>query len=157
MMKYIQSKTGHLRVALSKNGKTKQFLIHRLVAHMFIPNPNNYPIINHRDENPSNNNVDNLEWCTYLYNNTYGTKIERSKNKKCKKIICLETKQIFSSLKEAGEWLSYEKWLNSGIASIISLCCQGKRSTAGGLHWQFLDDYRREQRMQSDINNSMAA
>ena len=46
-------------------------------AFAFIPNPNNYPIINHKDQNPSNNNVDNLEWCTYSYNNTYADVVER--------------------------------------------------------------------------------
>lgn len=53
--------------------------IHRLVAEAFIPNPNNYPCINHKDENPSNNNIDNLEWCTYKYNANYGTGVERQK------------------------------------------------------------------------------
>ena len=51
-----------------KNGSKKQFLIHRLVAEAFIPNPNNYPIINHIDENKRNNKVDNLEWCNQKHN-----------------------------------------------------------------------------------------
>ena len=53
------------------NGCSHAMYVHRLVAYNFIPNPNNYPIVNHKDENPSNNNVDNLEWCTYQYNSTY--------------------------------------------------------------------------------------
>lgn len=53
------------------NSKQHCVYVHRLVAYNFIPNPNNYPIINHKDEDPSNNNVDNLEWCTYSYNATY--------------------------------------------------------------------------------------
>ena len=63
---------GYASVQLSKYGKSKQLRVHRLVAQAFIPNPNNYPIINHKDENPSNNNIDNLEWCTPKYNTNYG-------------------------------------------------------------------------------------
>ena len=60
------------RVILTDVNKHQHaILVHRLVATTFLPNPNNYPIINHKDGNPSNNCVDNLEWCTYQYNNTY--------------------------------------------------------------------------------------
>lgn len=65
------------RVLLCVNGTEKHYAVHRLVAKAFIPNPDGYPIINHKDENPSNNCVDNLEWCTYKYNTNYGTCIER--------------------------------------------------------------------------------
>lgn len=63
---------GYLRVTLSNNGKVKHYKIHRLVAEAFIPNPNNLPQINHKDENRLNNCVDNLEWCTAKYNSNYG-------------------------------------------------------------------------------------
>lgn len=62
---------GYRVVGLNKKGKTKLVLVHRLVALAFIDNPNNCPIVNHKDENPLNNNADNLEWCTYSYNRTY--------------------------------------------------------------------------------------
>ena len=143
---------GYLKVNLRKNNKTKQHTVHRLVAKAFIPNSNQYPCINHKDENPSNNSVDNLEWCTYKYNNTYGTKIERTKRKlsqinkgenhpmygrnhteeskekisksKSKPIICITTNEIFISCKDA----SIKKNINCGN---ISECCKGKRKTAG--------------------------
>lgn len=63
--------TGYFKVVLSKNNTKKQFLVHRLVAQVFIPNPNNYEFVNHKDENKKNNNVENLEWCTKSYNSIY--------------------------------------------------------------------------------------
>lgn len=68
---------GHLRVTLCDCGKHKRVFVHRLVAESFIPNPNNFPAINHKDENPLNNNVDNLEWCTIAYNNAYNGRHQR--------------------------------------------------------------------------------
>lgn len=73
IMKQGKTKNGYLRIMLCKNGKRERFLVHRLVANAFISNDNNYPCVNHKDENPSNNVVFNLEWCTYQYNLTYGT------------------------------------------------------------------------------------
>ena len=65
-------KKKYVDVALNKNGVAKSYKVHRLVAEAFIPNPNNLPFVNHKDENPSNNCVDNLEWCTNEYNLNYG-------------------------------------------------------------------------------------
>lgn len=74
------TKLGYCSVELfEKNGKSKRLLVHRLVAAAFIPNPNNYTEINHKDENPLNNCVDNLEWCTHLYNMNFGTLQERKR------------------------------------------------------------------------------
>ena len=70
---------GYWRVELNICGEAKRYFLHRLVAEVFIPNPNNYPCINHKDENPSNNHADNLEWCTHKYNSNYGTCQERIK------------------------------------------------------------------------------
>lgn len=64
-------------MVLCEAGKSKKVFVHRLVAEAFIPNPNNLPIINHKDENPSNNAVSNLEWCTVSYNNNYNKRNEK--------------------------------------------------------------------------------
>ena len=63
--------TGYASVVLSKEGKTKCYKVHRLVAETFIPNTNNYKCVNHKDENKLNNMVENLEWCNHEYNNNY--------------------------------------------------------------------------------------
>ena len=71
------TRDGHLRVVLCEAGKSKRVFVHRLVAEAFIPNPNNLPIVNHKDENPANNIVSNLEWCTVSYNNNYNKRNEK--------------------------------------------------------------------------------
>lgn len=68
---------GYYYVGLSKNGKVKNYFVHRLVAEAFLDNPDNLPCVNHKDENKLNNNVDNLEFCSVFYNNTYGTRLQR--------------------------------------------------------------------------------
>lgn len=77
IMKTGKNKYGYLQVGLCKYGKVKTFLVHRLVAEAFIPNPNNLPEVNHKDERPWNNAVSNLEWCDRVYNNNYGTRNKR--------------------------------------------------------------------------------
>ena len=59
---------GYMKIWLTKDGKQKSFRFHRLVATLFIPNPNNLPEVNHIDENKANNCATNLEWCTRSYN-----------------------------------------------------------------------------------------
>ena len=68
---------GYMKVNLTKHDQKRTFKVHRLVAIHFLDNPNNLPCVNHKDENKLNNNVDNLEWCTKAYNNSYGTKAKR--------------------------------------------------------------------------------
>lgn len=139
MMSLRKNAFGYLRVKLSKDGNSKLFMTHRLVAGAFVPNTENLPFVNHKDEVKSNNRYDNLEWCTRLYNTRYGTNIERIRkshinNKKLSKSvskcnlsgIVLET---YPSMSEAARqnYLSEAK---------ISLCCQKKRKTHGGYKWK---------------------
>ena len=68
ILKQCLSTTGYYICYLCKDGKAKTFKVHRLIAKAFIENPNNLPCINHKDLNPLNNEVSNLEWCNQSYN-----------------------------------------------------------------------------------------
>ena len=137
---------GYLMIQLTKNGAQKNFLVHRLVAKAFIPNPNNYPEINHKDENKYNNCVENLEWCTKLYNMNYGTRKKRQSetvtgggNPMAKKVLCVTTGKVFDCTRDAREYAG----LNG--SDNISACCRGEYYTAGRrngvkLRWRYLDD-----------------
>ena len=104
---------GYLYVDLYKNGERKRFYIHRLVAKTFIPNPENKPFINHKDGNPRNNNVDNLEWCTPIENVEHASKVlgvmsayNNANGKRKKKIKMVERFSgkiisVFDSIREA--------------------------------------------------------
>lgn len=121
---------GYMHINLYKNGKPKPYLIHRLVAQSFIPNPNNLPEVNHKDENKENNSVDNLEWCTSKYNANHGTRNKRvsennkGKNPNIRKVICVTTGEIFDCIKDAEE--------KYGVANQnITACCRGRQKSAG--------------------------
>ena len=126
---------GYVKIQLCKNGKHKWFQVHRLVAQAFIPNPNNYPCVKHKNEIKDDNRVDNLEWCTVKYNNIYNGRQKRitAKRKKITLQINPNTNEIikeWSSIAEAGKQLS----LSGGH---ISMCCNGKRKICGGFKWAF--------------------
>ena len=73
----LKGEYGYIQVNLYYNGKNYKKYVHRLVAQAFIPNPDNLPQINHKDEDKTNNRVDNLEWCTAKYNINYGTRKDK--------------------------------------------------------------------------------
>ena len=88
VLKPTLNSKGYERVGLHKNGRLKTVYVHRLVAEAFVPNPEKLPQVNHKDENKRNNHADNLEWCTPLYNNTYGKKNERANETRRKNGFC---------------------------------------------------------------------
>ena len=75
--KQSQNNDGYMVIGLHKDGVETKYLVHRLVAQLFIPNPYDYKEVNHKDENKHNNAVSNLEWCTHIYNANYGTAQKR--------------------------------------------------------------------------------
>ena len=124
---------GYLSITLCKNGKRKNYLIHRLIAQAFIPNPKNLPMINHKDENPLNNNIENLEWCTSKYNCNYGTGLQRRRIANSKRVMCIETNIIYPNVIEA-----YND--TKACTTSIHKVCHKKRKTAGKLHWRYVEE-----------------
>lgn len=157
ILKPKTNRGGYKVVLLYNQSKRKHITVHRLVAKAFIPNPSNYPVINHKDECKTNNTVwinedgsidqekSNLEWCTVLYNNNYGTAIKRGSEKRkgvkqpaeavklrCKKIYQYAIDgtliKIWDSVKEA-----QKEYNNTHIAD----CARGERKTSSGFIWKY--------------------
>lgn len=126
------NKDGYKLVNLHKNGKQRTFSVHRLVAEAYIPNPLGLPDINHKNEQKDCNYLNNLEWMAHSDNVKYGTGIERSAAKRCKKVYCVELDKTFDSIKQAGEELNICK-------DNICKCVKGKYKTAGKYHWRYAD------------------
>ena len=121
---------GYLRVRLYKNRDLQNRYIHRLVAEAFIPNSQNKPQVNHKDENKKNNCVENLEWITCIDNCNYGTRNERVS----RKIL-----QYSKSGEFIREWTGaheVERVLGINNSNIIA-CCKGKLKSSGGFVWKY--------------------
>lgn len=128
----------YLAVHLCRNSATKTASVHRLVATAFIPNPSNLPFINHKDENPGNNDASNLEWCTPAYNNAYGNAHKKqSESLINNKFLSKKVHQYdldgnyiatFPSTMEAKRQI--------GVCHIPDVC-NGKRAQCGGYVWKY--------------------
>lgn len=153
VLKPAVSKAGYLTVDLFGDKNSMRRLVHRLVADAFIPNPDNLPQVNHKDENKQNNCVDNLEWCTAKYNMNYGeaaktrhSKIDYTKPvfaecarkngaKSSRPVLQFSKDGVLLNRYSSGK----EAHRNTGIShSHIMECCAGKRyKTVGGFIWKY--------------------
>lgn len=150
-LKYNITVRGYATVELFKNKESKRVLVHQLVAKAFIPNPDNLPQINHIDENPLNNNVSNLEWCTAKYNANYGTRNERIRQhndysiNERKQIARMNGKKVSKPTIQIipnGVEIRYQSAKQASIMTGIDhahICAaaNGKRKTAGGCRWEY--------------------
>lgn len=138
ILKPRKSGKGYLSVTLSKDGKCKNFLVHRLVAEVFIPNPLNLPQINHKDENPSNNNVSNLEFCDQKYNINYGNRNKKVSNKMTNGKLSKPVLQFSKTGDFIREWKSTAECGRNGFKQVaVCRCCNGKLKTHKGFMWKY--------------------
>lgn len=138
IMKPSKCTKGYLQLDLRLDGRKSEnrvhLAIHRLVAEAFIPNPENLPQVNHKDENKENNRVDNLEWCTNEYNARYGTKSER---------VAQKTRKLIYSIDENGDIEEFEglgvaqrkMFERFGMKGDISAALDGRQKTSLGRKW----------------------
>ena len=118
---------GYLFVTLCKDGKEKNYKIHRLVAEAYLPNPDNLPQINHKDENKTNNCLQNLEWCDAKYNINYGTRTEKTKKPILQFTLDGEFVREWSSATDVGK----------EVSTHICNCLKGRKKSAYGFIWKY--------------------
>lgn len=138
LIKPTKCTNGYYEYALYKNGIRKIWLVHRLVATVFIPNPNGLEQVNHKDENISNNNVWNLEWVNPKQNANYGTR--NYKCRECNRFAFKAVAQMdfnnnilncFETIQDGARYVN-------GDATFISRVCKGKGKSAYGYKWKFI-------------------
>lgn len=138
-------KNGYLTVVLCKNAEKKNKSIHRLVALAFIPNPNNYPCVNHIDARKENNNVENLEWCTYKQNTAHAIKcgllnpnfmlgVTGAKNKLSKKIVQYD---LQGNIVNRWDCISDAARFYGVRPGNINNCLRGRNKTYKGYIWRY--------------------
>ena len=130
ILKPWKTHRGYLQVGLSKDGKVKHTLVHRLVADSFIPNPNNLETINHKDEVKTNNVASNLEWMSRADNVAYSQPQWEKRSVQMFNKSTGELLATFPSLMEAERVTEISR-------SHISECCNGKLKSAGGYIWRY--------------------
>ena len=129
LLSQFPNKKGYMRVWLNNDEiKAKQFFVHRLVAEAFIPNTNALPMINHKDENPSNNSVDNLEWCDDTYNKRYS---------QARQVVQYD---IYGNQIKCWDTISDINTELGFATTNISKCCKGKIKSSNGFIFLYEGD-----------------
>lgn len=133
-----ENKRGYLKVNLWKMGKNNIYSVHRLVAEAFLPNWFDDPVVNHIDENPSNNNVENLEWCSQQYNTNHGTRNERISEKMTNGKLSKKVLQFSKTGELIKEWPSTKEVGRNGFQQTkVAACCRGERKSHKGFIWRY--------------------
>lgn len=131
------NRNSYLAVCLAKDSRTKFYNIHRLVAAAFLPNPNNLPCVNHKNEIKTDNRVENLEWCSYSYNNKYSNVNDKSAMSRRKPVIQYSSDNVILNIFKSATEASKQTGCNRNK---IGACCLGKRKMCGGYRWSFIEE-----------------
>lgn len=131
---------GYLEAQLHKDGKTTVKMLHRLVAEAFIPNPDNLPQVNHKDEDIQNNCVENLEWCTAKYNANYGNRQKKCRESSKKYYKPVNQYDLDGNFIKKWECIADASKALGIIDSQISRVCKHTNITAGGYKWEYVND-----------------
>ena len=135
-LKLALDRDGYYSVEIiDENGKSHTRLVHRLVAEAFIPNPDGLPSVNHKDEIKTNNHIDNLEWCTWQYNASYGTANERRRKKLLGRTGIANSRPVMGKRIEDTEWTYYPSNLSAAKALGIK-CSSNVGSVCMGIYKQ---------------------
>lgn len=153
LRKLHQGKHGYMECTLRDSKRTKLMKVHRIVAEAFIPNPQSLSSVNHKDEDKTNNKVENLEWCTCLYNANYGTRNKRLKTS----LSNAHKKGLYENTYKVGRnpivgislldgtTIKFERSADlheQGFERhLVSKCCRNLRKDYKGYKWMFLSDY----------------
>lgn len=145
-----QRKDGYKMVMLCEDGKKHRLYVHRLIATTFVPNPGNFPQVNHIDECKANNAASNLEWVTAQSNIKWGTRTERmvktqtleglresaayARSFRLRKVRNLDTGEVFNSIADA-----CRKHGIKNHANVIN-ACTGRHHTCGGFRWEYVEE-----------------
>lgn len=123
---------GYFIVRLHKYGVVRTILVHRLVAQLFIDNPENKPTVNHKDGNRTNNYVWNLEWCTQSENILHASRVLHTLTYRGRPVRCIETGETFPSIRKAAE--------KYGVAGTnLGNAIRGKgQKRCAGYHWEYI-------------------
>ena len=140
-------KSGYKYVNLYKDKHMYSVKVHRLVAQAFLPNPNNLPQVNHKDENKANNNLSNLEWCNAVYNLAYNSLQKRSHQKQKRRIKGYNSTETieFESVTEAALYLTHlnrAKTFKSALGNLVTSANKGNKLNYG-YYWEWLEGSKR--------------
>lgn len=133
ILKASPDTNGYLGVLLC-NGKQKRMSVHRLIALTFLPNPNNFPCVNHKSEIKTENQVWNLEYCTVGYNNSYGNRLNKVSKANSKRVLQYSLDGVLLATHKSATEAAKKLHTWQGI---ISDACRGKQKTAYGFIWRY--------------------